>query len=77
MSLADRAKALYENDLRTQLEAAHRDQYVAIEPDSKSHFLGSTFVEAALAARQAYPDRQPFVIHIGHEAAFHLGASVS
>lgn len=77
MSIADRAKEIYENDFKPQLEARHRDQFVAIEPVSKSYFLGNTFIAAALAAKRAHPGRKSFVIRIGHEAAFHIGASTS
>jgi hypothetical protein len=75
MSIADAAKRIYKSELRETLEVKHRDEYVAIEPESKSHFVGRTFLEAAMAAKNAYPDRKSFVLRIGHEAAFHIGAS--
>ena len=75
MSIAARAKLIYEGQLKERLEADHRDQYVAIEPDSEAYFLGDSFLDAALAAKAAYPERKSFVIRIGHEAAFHIGAS--
>ncbi|HSG73503.1 MAG TPA: hypothetical protein VLA12_24010 [Planctomycetaceae bacterium] len=77
MSVAEKAKEIYECELKAQLEVDHRDEFVAIEPESKSHFLGDTFIDAALAAKHAYPERKSFVIRIGHEAAFHLGAATS
>jgi len=77
MSIADAAKRIYESELRKTLESRHHDEYVAIEPESKSHFLGKTFLEAAMAAKSAFPDRKSFVLRIGHEAAFHIGASTS
>ena len=77
MSIAEKAKSVYEADLKSRLEATHRDQFVAIEPISRSYFLGETFIEAALAAKQAHADRKSFVIRIGHEAAFHIGATGS
>ena len=77
VSVAQEAKEVYEQDLRECLEAGHPNAYVAIEPVSRGFFLGDTFIAAALAAREAYPDRRSFVIRIGHEAAFHLGAIAS
>lgn len=74
MSIASDAKAVYERDLKVVLEPAHRDQFVAIEPASRSYYVADTFVDAALAAKKAHPDRQSFVIRIGHDAAFHIGA---
>jgi len=75
MSIADAAKQVYESELRETLESKHRDEYVAIEPESKSHFLGKTFLQAAMAAKNAFPERKSFVLRIGHEAAFHIGAN--
>jgi hypothetical protein len=75
MSIAARAKLVYEGQLKERLEAEHCDRYVAIEPDSEAYFLGDSFLDAALAAKAAYPERTSFVVRIGHEAAFHIGAS--
>jgi hypothetical protein len=77
MSIAEQAKRVYESRLKAELEAEHRDRFVAIEPVSESHFLGDQFIDAALAAKNAYPDRKSFVIRVGHEAAFHLGGVAS
>jgi len=77
MSLAEQSKRVYETRFRAELEAKHRDQFVAIEPDSESYFLGDAFIDAALAAKKAYPTHKSFVIRIGHDAAFHLGGCTS
>lgn len=71
--VAERAKAIYRERLQAELEAAHTDGYVAIEPESGEHFLANTFSEAVAAARTAHPDRISFVIRIGHQAGLHLG----
>ena len=73
MQVAERAKVIYRRRLQAELEAAHRDSYVAIEPESAEHFVADSFGEAVAAARAAHPDRISFVIHIGHQAAIHLG----
>ena len=77
MSIAEKAKEVYESEFKARLEAEHRDEFVAIEPVSKSFFIGDTFIDAALAAKEAHPDRTSFVIRIGHDAAFHIGAGAS
>src|SRR5690606_31642306 len=74
MSVAAAAKKVYEEDLRSRLEQNHKDDFVAIEPTSRRFFLGKTFLDVALAAKAAFPDRRSFVMRIGHEAAFHIGA---
>lgn len=75
MSLAEVAKQFYEAELKQDLERTHRDQYVAIEPYSRSYYLGTTSIKAAMAAKQAHPNQKSFLIRIGHDAAFHLGAT--
>lgn len=77
MSVAEQAKHVYESRLKAKLESLHRDQFVAIEPVSESYFLGDKFIAAALAAKNAFPDRKSFVMRIGHEAAFHIGGFAS
>ena len=72
-SVIDRARQIYANQLRTDLEAQHMDRFVAIEPDSGEYFLGDTFDEAVKSARTKYPSRLSHTIRIGHRAAFHLG----
>lgn len=75
MSVSEKAKQVYESDLRDRLEVTHRDQFVAIEPESRAYFVGDTFISAAMAAKEAFPDRKSFVLRVGHAAAFHIGAN--
>src|SRR5204863_7626994 len=59
MSAADlmkRVEQIYQERLRSELERTHRDDFVAIEPDSGEYFLGRTLSEAAAAARAADPN---------------------
>ncbi len=42
MSIAEQAKRIYESRLRSNLEAEHRDEFVAIEPVAESFFLAAT-----------------------------------
>ena len=74
ISVAEKAKAIYEERLRTILEPEHRDKFVAIEPDSGDFFIGATYSESVSAAREAYLNRISFVMRVGHDAAIHLGA---
>ena len=72
-SVISRAKEIYEQRLRADLEAHHRDQFVAIEPDSGDFFVGQTFDEAVNSARSKHPSKLSHTIRIGHAATFHLG----
>ena len=72
---SDDAKSIYHEELKESLERDFLGQYVAIVSPTRRHYVRSTFLEAALAAREAEPDHVPFVIRIGYEAAFHIGAA--
>jgi hypothetical protein len=74
LSVADKAKFLYETRLRSRLESLHPDSYVAIEPESGDYFLGATGNEAVQAASRAHPDKLSYILRVGHSAAFQLGA---
>ena len=77
MTIAEQAKRFYQLRLKTDLETTHRDQFVAIEPISESFYLGDRFIDAALAAKTAFPHRKSFVLRVGHDAAFHIGGVTS
>ena len=72
-SVMDRARRIYADGLQAELEAQHRDRYVAIEPESGDYFLADTFDEAVRAARTKYPDRLSYTLRVGHRAAFFIG----
>ncbi len=75
MSTVENARSIYEKELRESLERDYYGQYVAIVNTSRRHFVRPTFLEAALAAKEAEPEQIPIVIRIGHQAAFHIGAT--
>ena len=68
------AKSIYNEDLKESLERDFVGQYVAIVSETRRFYIRPTFLEAAMAARESEPNYIPFVIRIGHDAAFHIGA---
>jgi hypothetical protein len=72
-SVICRAKEIYEQRLRSVLEAGHADEFVAIEPDSGDFFVAQTFDAAVKLARSKHPSKLSHTIRVGHAAAFHLG----
>ena len=71
----DDAKSIYIAELKEALERDYKGQYVAIVSPTRRQYIRPTFLEAAMAAREAEPDYVPFVIRIGYDAAFHIGAA--
>ncbi len=75
-SIAERAKKIYAERLKAQLEATELDKFVAIEPDSEDFFIGDTLSEAIGKSRLKYPDRLAHAIRVGHRAAVHFGMHI-
>lgn len=71
--LYERAERIYRNQLQADLERAHRNSFVAIEPESGAYYLGKTLSEASAAASAAHPDRRCCVLRVGHPVALHIG----
>ena len=72
VEMARRAQEIHEHRLKGELEATHRDDFVAVEPESGDYFLGKTLSEAIQAARAAYPERLPFALRVGHKTTVYL-----
>lgn len=67
--LAQAATEFYDSELRATLEATHPNEFIAIEPQSRSYYFGKTLSEAIQAARRALPEKYPFVMRVGHHTA--------
>ena len=68
------AKSIYAKELKELLERDFLGQFVAIVSETRQYYVRPTFLEAAMAARESEPDHIPFVIRIGHDAAFHIAS---
>lgn len=68
-----RATEFYEHELRSSLETTDLNSFVAIEPISRTHYLGKTLSEVGRKARTAFPNRRSFAMRVGHAAAIHIG----
>lgn len=75
-AIAEKARQLYESQLRDKLEREHQGRYLCIESESGSYFLGDTFDKAVNAAADEFPDRLTHTLRIGYSAALHLGVLV-
>ena len=71
--LARSATEFYDRELRQSSEATHQNEFIAIEPESRTYFFGKTMSEAIQTARRAQPDKYPFVMRVGHRAAIEIG----
>jgi hypothetical protein len=74
--VADKAKKLFQEKYRSDLEKNNCGSFVCIEPESGDYFLGSTLDDAVNQALNAHPDRLTHTLRIGHGAALHLGVMI-
>ena len=71
-SVIERSRRIYAEHCKSW-EAEHRNQFVAIEPESGECFFADSFDAAVKAARTRYPTRLSHTLRVGHDAAFHMG----
>ena len=71
--LVRQATEFYDSELREALEAGHRDEFIAVEPVSRTYYLGHTMVEASRQARTAFPNRRSYLMRVGHQSAMQIG----
>ncbi len=72
-TLARDGEALYNTQLRAELEPKHSGEFVAIEPLSRRYFLGPTATAALVTARNTMPERQFFLTRLGRNSAHKIG----
>ncbi len=67
-AFSKKAMAIYDQKYRIQMEASMRGKVAAIELESEEAFLGRTALEAAMQAREKFPDRLLYFIRVGYPA---------
>ena len=70
---AKRAHAIYEAQVRSQVEADHEGEIVAIDVDTGAFEIAQDSLTAAKQLLKRYPDAQIFGIRIGHQAVHRFG----
>jgi hypothetical protein len=76
-SVAEDGQAVYENQLKAELEPEHEGEFVAIEPGTPRYFLGKTATAALSAAHKAMPQSLFFLTRVGSTSAHRIGGHAS
>ena len=71
---AQRGDALYESQVRAQVEEGNYGKIVAIDIETGAFELADAPRVAVDHLYSRYPDAQPWVIRIGHRAVFRIGS---
>lgn len=71
---AQRGDALYEAEIRAQVEEGNHGKIVAIDIETGAFEVSDTVVSASEQLLARLPDAQTWFIRIGHQAVYHFGA---
>ncbi len=71
--LVSNGKKVYKTLVEPFLDDADFGKFVAIEPDSRSYFIGLTGREALDKAEAKFPDKSFYLARIGFKAAYSFG----
>lgn len=66
---------IYERDLRSRMEAAHRGKVLAIDVDSGNHAIADTASVAAKRLRAQHPNACVWLMRVGYRTLRHFGGS--
>jgi hypothetical protein len=71
---AQRGDALYESQIRSQVETGNHGKIVAIDIETGAFEVADDVVTASKRLLSILPDAQTWFVRIGHQAVYHFGA---
>lgn len=73
--IARRGQALYDEQIRSKVEPAHRGEYLILNVDTGEYEIDQDDLVASQRARARFADAPLFTIRVGHPTAYRLGAA--
>ncbi len=70
---ARRGGALYERDIRAQVEPTHRGKVVAIDIDSGTYIVDNNALTASERLLAQHPDAEIWCVRVGSRVLHHIG----
>lgn len=71
--VVDRGEAIYQNQIRSQVEAGNKGKFVVIDIKTGDYEIDTEDVQASLRLLARRPDAVIYGLRIGHRAAYKLG----
>lgn len=71
---SQRGDALYESQIRSQVEEGNHGKIVAIDIETGTFELADDTIAATDRLYERVPDAQPWVIRIGHRTVYRFGS---
>ncbi len=72
-TLKKAALQLYDERLKTELEASHLGEVIAIAPESGTYVLGKDFTEVDTARQTQLPNQLVYIFRVGGGGAVRIG----
>jgi hypothetical protein len=72
--VAERGQALYEPNIRSQVEDGNYGKIVAIDIETGAFELADDTIAATDRLYERVPDAQPWVLRIGHRTVYRFGS---
>ncbi len=70
---AARGDAIYERDIRSQVETTHRGKVVAIDIESGAYVIADNALAASEGLLAQYPNAEIWCIRVGDRALYRIG----
>jgi hypothetical protein len=70
---ARRGDAIYERDIRAQVEPNHQGKVVAIDIDSGAYVIGDNALIASEHLLAQYPDAESWCVRVGSRVLYRMG----
>ena len=74
---ARRGDEIYERDIRSQVEATHTGEYIAIDIETGTYALDTDDYAATERLLANKPDAQIWLLRVGHTATYRMGGGHS
>lgn len=71
--IVQRGEAIYERDIRAQVEPDHRGKFLVINTETSEYVLDADDLAASKRAKARFPNATLFTKPIGYPAAYRLG----
>ena len=71
----EKARRVYDERLKTDLEAEHFGEVIAVEPESGEYVLGKDFMAVSQSCRQKFSGKLTYTFRIGGGGAVKIGGA--
>lgn len=68
-----RGQALYDQQIRTKVESAHKGKFLVLDIDTGDYELDVDELAALKRAKAKHPDAALYILRVGYPTAYRLG----